>query len=267
MAWAPRCWWRSRPVVSTPSARTWSTTASTTSWSTGPRPIAFMDYIAGAALAVEQIAGIVEGIARGCRAHDMALAGGETAQMPGLYHPGTYDLAGTIIGVVEEDRAHPRRRDRARVTCCWDTPRPAFTPTAIPWPAASFSSAWGSASTDRLGETGQYGGGRAAGGASELLPRASRRCSTGCTAWHTSPAEGSPATWCGYCPQDCAATVDPDSWELPPLFTHTAAGGADLHSRKCGTSSTSGWGSSPCCPRTPWRPLRRPPRPTGSPHG
>jgi phosphoribosylformylglycinamidine cyclo-ligase len=68
-------------------------------------PIAFMDYIAGSGLGVEQIAGIVEGIARGCRAHDMALAGGETAQMPGLYRPGTYDLAGTIIGVVEEEAA------------------------------------------------------------------------------------------------------------------------------------------------------------------
>jgi len=71
----------------------------------GARPIAFMDYIAGSALTVEQIAGIVEGIARACRAHGMALAGGETAQMPGLYQPGHYDLAGTIIGVVEEDEA------------------------------------------------------------------------------------------------------------------------------------------------------------------
>ncbi|MCU0620404.1 MAG: phosphoribosylformylglycinamidine cyclo-ligase [Gemmatimonadales bacterium] len=71
----------------------------------GARPIAFMDYIAGAALGVPMIAGIVEGIARGCRAHDMALAGGETAAMPGLYREGTFDLAGTIIGVVEEDEA------------------------------------------------------------------------------------------------------------------------------------------------------------------
>jgi phosphoribosylformylglycinamidine cyclo-ligase len=71
----------------------------------GATPIAFMDYIAGSGLGVEQIAGLVEGIARGCRAHDMALAGGETAQMPGLYRPGTYDLAGTIVGVVEEDGA------------------------------------------------------------------------------------------------------------------------------------------------------------------
>jgi phosphoribosylformylglycinamidine cyclo-ligase len=71
----------------------------------GATPIAFMDYIAGAGLGVELIAGLVEGIARGCRAHRMALAGGETAQMPGLYRDGTYDLAGTIIGVVEEDAA------------------------------------------------------------------------------------------------------------------------------------------------------------------
>jgi phosphoribosylformylglycinamidine cyclo-ligase len=71
----------------------------------GAQPLAFMDYIAGAALGVEQIAAVVEGIAAGCRAHEMALAGGETAQMPGLYQPGTFDLAGTIVGVVEEERA------------------------------------------------------------------------------------------------------------------------------------------------------------------
>ena len=69
------------------------------------RPLAFMDYVAGAGLTVQQIAGIVAGVARGCRAHDMSLAGGETAQMPGLYQPGNFDLAGTIVGVVEEDEA------------------------------------------------------------------------------------------------------------------------------------------------------------------
>jgi phosphoribosylformylglycinamidine cyclo-ligase len=71
----------------------------------GATPIAFMDYIAGSGLTVEQIAGLVEGIARGCRNHRMTLAGGETAQMPGLYRPGTYDLAGTIVGVVEDNAA------------------------------------------------------------------------------------------------------------------------------------------------------------------
>jgi phosphoribosylformylglycinamidine cyclo-ligase len=71
----------------------------------GARPVAFLDYVAGHRLPPAMIAGVVEGIARGCRAHDMALAGGETAQMPGLYAAGTFDLAGTIIGVVEEDDA------------------------------------------------------------------------------------------------------------------------------------------------------------------
>jgi phosphoribosylformylglycinamidine cyclo-ligase len=71
----------------------------------GATPIAFMDYLAGAGLGVEEIADIVAGVARGCRQHGMVLAGGETAQMPGLYQPGHFDLAGTIIGVVEEDEA------------------------------------------------------------------------------------------------------------------------------------------------------------------
>ncbi|HEU4800462.1 MAG TPA: phosphoribosylformylglycinamidine cyclo-ligase [Gemmatimonadales bacterium] len=71
----------------------------------GARGIAFMDYIAGAGLGIDEVAGIVEGVARACRAHDMALAGGETAQMPGLYQQGHFDLAGTIIGVVEEGEA------------------------------------------------------------------------------------------------------------------------------------------------------------------
>lgn len=71
----------------------------------GARPLAFMDYIAGAGLGIEVLADIVEGVARGCRAHTMDLAGGETAQMPGLYAPGHFDLAGTIIGVVEEAEA------------------------------------------------------------------------------------------------------------------------------------------------------------------
>jgi phosphoribosylformylglycinamidine cyclo-ligase len=48
---------------------------------------------------------VVQGIARGCAAHEMTLAGGETAELPDLYAAGHYDLAGTIVGVVEEDAA------------------------------------------------------------------------------------------------------------------------------------------------------------------
>jgi len=71
----------------------------------GARPLAFLDYLATASLEPDVAAAIVSGVARGCRAHDMTLAGGETAQLPDLYHPGQYDLAGAIVGVVEEDAA------------------------------------------------------------------------------------------------------------------------------------------------------------------
>ena len=71
----------------------------------GATPLAFLDYIATGQLVPDIAAQIVTGVARGCRAHDMTLAGGETAQLPDLYQPGHYDLAGAIIGVVEEDKA------------------------------------------------------------------------------------------------------------------------------------------------------------------
>ena len=78
----------------------------------GARPIAFQDYIAAATLVTETIAQLVEGVARGCRAHNMMLAGGETAQLPDLYHEGHYDLAGTVLGIVRRDKA--LHGDRAR---------------------------------------------------------------------------------------------------------------------------------------------------------
>jgi len=71
----------------------------------GARPLAFLDYIACASLQSDVAVHVVEGVARACRAHDMTLAGGETAQMPDLYAPGHYDLAGTIVGVVPEREA------------------------------------------------------------------------------------------------------------------------------------------------------------------
>jgi phosphoribosylformylglycinamidine cyclo-ligase len=71
----------------------------------GATPLAFLDYIATGHLVPEIAAQLVTGVARGCRAHDMTLAGGETAQLPDLYRPGHYDLAGAIVGVVEEEQA------------------------------------------------------------------------------------------------------------------------------------------------------------------
>src|SRR5947209_15346762 len=79
----------------------------------GARPLALLDYIATGKLEPDVAAALVTGVARGCRAHDMTLAGGETAELPDLYQPGQYDVAGTIVGVVEEGAALHGDRVRA----------------------------------------------------------------------------------------------------------------------------------------------------------
>jgi len=69
----------------------------------GAEPLFFLDYIATGRLSAEAMAAVVEGIAAGCRSSGCSLLGGETAEMPGFYPQGRYDLAGFCVGVVEED--------------------------------------------------------------------------------------------------------------------------------------------------------------------
>ena len=72
------------------------------------RPLFFLDYIASSKLDPAQVAAVVGGIADACRAVGCALLGGETAEMPGVYTEGAFDLAGTIVGLVDRQQLYPQ---------------------------------------------------------------------------------------------------------------------------------------------------------------
>jgi phosphoribosylformylglycinamidine cyclo-ligase len=193
----------------------------------GARPLAFMDYIAGAALSVDQIAGIVEGIARGCRAHEMALAGGETAQMPGLYRAGTFDLAGTIVGVVEEDEAlHGDRVSPGDVLLGY--PSTGLHTNGYSLARRVVFDRLNLGINDRLGETGQTV-------ADALLAvhrsyaAAVRPVLQQLHALAHITGGGIAANLARVLPEGCEATIDPTSWVVPPIFNVLQqAGGIDI---------------------------------------
>ena len=74
----------------------------------GGRPLAFLDYLATQRMIPEQLEPLLSGLAEGCRQAGCALVGGETAEMPGFYTPGEYDLAGFCVGVAEKEALYPR---------------------------------------------------------------------------------------------------------------------------------------------------------------
>jgi phosphoribosylformylglycinamidine cyclo-ligase len=183
----------------------------------GATPIAFMDYIAGSGLSVDQIAGLVEGIARGCRSHRMALAGGETAEMPGLYRAGTYDLAGTIVGVVEEDAAIHGDAIRPGDVLLGYASSGLHTNGYTLARRVVFER-MGLGIDDRFGDLG-----RSVADVLLDVHRSYFRSVLPVVSQVHGLAHitggGIPGNLVRILPEGCAAAVDPKSWDLPPLFT------------------------------------------------
>ncbi len=79
----------------------------------GAKPLFFLDYFATARLDINKLAEVVEGISKACKQAGCALLGGETAEMPGVYCPEQFDLAGTIVGVVDHEKLLPKNDIKA----------------------------------------------------------------------------------------------------------------------------------------------------------
>jgi len=185
----------------------------------GAEPLFFLDYLATGRLSPDVAEQIITGVARGCRENGCALIGGETAEMPGFYADGEYDIAGTIVGIVEKSKVIDGRSivpgdaliglpsaglhtngyslarsvlfDLCGFTAGTVVPELGVTAgEALLWPHRSYLAAM-----RPLIEAGLVKGMAhiTGGGITENLPR-------------TLPA-------------GCAADVDRASWTVPPLFT------------------------------------------------
>jgi phosphoribosylformylglycinamidine cyclo-ligase len=190
----------------------------------GARPLAFLDYLAGSGLGLETIEAIVRGVARGCQAHGMDLAGGETAEMPGLYRPGEFDLAGTIVGVVEEERAiHGAAIADGQALVGYESTGLHTNGYSLARRIVFDQQQLGL--DDRLGDTGQ-----SVVEALLAVHRSYHAAVTPVLAFVSGLAHitggGIPGNLVRILPEGIEAWIDPESWEIPPVFRYLQEAGS-----------------------------------------
>lgn len=185
------------------------------------RPLFFLDYIASSRLDPQQVAEVVIGVAEACRAAGCALLGGETAEMPGVYMEGAFDLAGTVVGLV----------DRATLLPTPDTMQPGDALVGLP---SSGPHTNGYSLIRRVVEGRDLGAPLTEGttlGEALLAPHRCYRAEIDQLAAAGVPLRGmAHITGGGFVdnvprilPEHLLAEIATGSWELPPVFAQLVA--------------------------------------------
>ena len=187
----------------------------------GAEPLFFLDYFATGKLDPDQGAAIVDGIAEGCRQAGCALIGGETAEMPGLYHGGDYDLAGFAVGAAERGQLLPTDDIVEGDVLLGPGLVRACTPTAFRWCAASSRIRASAGPMPRPSPTGATLG--------EALLEPTRiyvkpilkaiRGTHGIKALAHITGGGFPDNIPRVLPKDFSAELDLDAIDVPPVFS------------------------------------------------
>ena len=185
----------------------------------GARPLFFMDYVGTGRLEPDVVADLVKGCAAPCRDNGLALLGGETAEMPGLYGDGDFDLVGFIVGSVDRSKI----LDGSRVAPGADVDRPAFE-----WSAHQriLARAQGDLRATRPRDRGPARGARRPvdrGGAARAAPLVPEPPLAPPRAGSTRGARAHHRRWAHrQCPARTRCTtdavIDLGTWEVPPLF-------------------------------------------------
>lgn len=193
----------------------------------GAVPLFFLDYVGTGVLEPEAMAQLIKGVADGCRENGCALLGGETAEMPGFYQPGDYELVGFVVGIVDR----PRLLDGSRI-------RPGDVLVGIP--SSGLHTNGYSLARRVLFETLQLGGEDALPGLDDgqsvsdhllavhrtyLPPLRPLLDHGGLRGLAHITGGGLTDNLPRIMPDGCAARVDRSSWQVPPLFQVIQQGG------------------------------------------